>query len=134
MTDRSRTFEVGHTFAFSRTFTADDVARFAEVSEDYGRHHVEPDEHGRVMVHGLHTASLATQIGGSINYISRTMNYEFLAPVWSGDTITCTATVDEAEPQRGRWRYNISFVYENQDGVVVLTGSSRGIVLNDPGQ
>jgi len=132
--DQTPGFEVGHEFSFSRSFTSDDVARFAEVSEDFGRHHVEPDEQGRVMVHGLHTASLATQIGGSINYISRTMNFEFLAPVWSGDTVTCTATVEEAVRGRGKWRYLISFVYENQEGVTVLTGSSKGIVLDDRGQ
>lgn len=121
-------FEIGHTFEVQHTFTVDDVAAFARVVRDFGEHHTTPDEHGRVIVHGLHTASLATQIGGSINYISRDMHFDFIAPVYSGDTVTCTATVDSAESRTGRDRYDISFRFVNQTGDVVATGSSKGVV------
>ena len=123
-------YESGQTFSFTRTFSRDDVAAFAAVSQDFGAHHVEPDAQGRVMVHGLHTASLATQIGGSINFISRNMVFEFFVPVSSGDTVTCVATIDEAEHHATKGRYAISFAFTNQDDVVVATGSSRGIILS----
>lgn len=127
--NRETGFEVGRAFRFSRQFSVEDVAMFAAITEDHGRHHVEPDERGRLMVHGLHTASLATQIGGSIDFISRTMNFEFLAPVWTGDTIECTATVTEAERRGDKWRYLIAFEFRNQDERTVVTGTSRGVVL-----
>lgn len=122
--------DVGDTFSVSRTFTVDDVAAFAAVSRDFGAHHIQPADDGRVMVHGLLTATLATQIGGSIDYIARQMVFDFLAPVFSGDTITCVATVDVAEDRETRWRYEISFAFTNQNQTVVATGNSLGIVRN----
>ncbi len=122
-------YPVGHSFSFTRSFSEADVAAFAAVSQDHGAHHTQPDASGRVMVHGLHTASLATQIGGSINFVSRTMTFEFLTPVYSGDTITCVATVDDAEDRGTKWRYSISFAFTNQVGEVVATGFTRGVVF-----
>ena len=121
-------FEVGKTFELTRTFTRESVAAFARVSGDEGSHHVDPDEQGRVMVHGLHTASIATQIGGSINFISRDMHFDFLAPVFSGDTVTCVATVQEAQQRARSTGYRIDFVFENQHGTEVCRGFSSGVV------
>lgn len=56
---------------------------------------MEKDEQGRLMVHGLLTASIGTKIGGDLNYIARNMNLDFLRPVFTGDTITCEATLSD---------------------------------------
>lgn len=81
----------GQKFSFVRHFVAEDVEAFAKVSGDRGIHHMKPDESGRVMLQGLLTATLPTELGGDLNYIARTMNFEFLRPVFEGDTVTAEA-------------------------------------------
>src|SRR4051812_33262133 len=92
------TLEVGFTVTHARTFSASDVGAFAAVTGDHGQHHVEPNAAGQLMVHGLLTASLPTKIGGDLNYIAATMTFEFLRPVYTGDTITVVGTVARIEP------------------------------------
>ncbi|TFB22908.1 enoyl-CoA hydratase [Filobacillus milosensis] len=115
-------------FTWERTFTNDDVIEFGKISGDQGNHHVEPDEKGRLMVQGLLTASIATKIGGDLNYIAREMVNEFIRPVFTGDTITCELKLTKVEQQEGRKRIEMISTYTNQHGKEVLTGSSHGIV------
>src|SRR5215216_1584836 len=88
----------GDVISWQRTFTADDVQRFSQVSGDAGVHHVLPDEQGRLMVQGLLTATLPTKIGGDMNFIARELTFQFHRPVFAGDTITCEVTLVELEP------------------------------------
>ncbi len=120
--------KVGDVFTWERTFTEEETLQFAELSGDKGRHHMERDDKGRLMVHGLFTASIGTKVGGDLNYIAREMVSEFLRPVFTGDTITCELTVTEVEQQEGFKKIALKSVYRNQHGKVVLIGSSRGII------
>jgi len=52
---------VGDSATWERTFTEEDVRSFATISGDQDVHHVTPDEQGRLMVHGLLTATLPFQ-------------------------------------------------------------------------
>ena len=61
-------------------------------------HHVAPDEQGRLMVHGLLTATVPTKIGGDMNLIAREMKFQFHRPVFAGDTVICEVTIAEYEP------------------------------------
>jgi hypothetical protein len=70
----------------------EDVRQFSQLSGDRGVHHVQPDTGGRVMVQGLLTATLPTKIGGDLNFIARDMTFEFLRPVFTGETITTDVT------------------------------------------
>ena len=47
----------------------------------------------------------------------------FLAPVYPGDTITTTVTIEQYDEQRGRM--TLSTVRANQEGTDVLTGEAR---------
>ena len=87
--------KVGDVISFERTFTAEDVGLFTKVSWDEGTHHIMPDEQGRLVIQGLLTATLPTKIGEEQNVLARTMNFEFLRPVFTGDTIICEVTIDE---------------------------------------
>ncbi|NLP49969.1 MaoC/PaaZ C-terminal domain-containing protein [Bacillus sp. RO1] len=120
--------ETGEVLTYSRTFTVEEILQFGEVSGDQGRHHVEKDEHGRLMVHGLLTASIGTKIGGDMNYIAREMNMEFLRPVFTGDTITCEASLTNVQQQEGYKQVNVTSIYTNQNGKQVLIGNSKGII------
>ncbi|HEX4048471.1 MAG TPA: hotdog domain-containing protein [Elusimicrobiota bacterium] len=112
--------------SWKRTITEDDVARFAELSGDRGRHHLERDEKGRLMAHGLLTATLPTKLGGDMNYIARTMAFDFLKPVFAGDVLTCDGKVISAAVQSARYKVRFFFEVRNQDGEVVLTGTTSG--------
>ncbi|WP_409250696.1 hotdog domain-containing protein [Bacillus sp. SCS-153A] len=120
----------GDVYTWDRTFTVEEVIQFGEISGDKGRHHVEPDEHGRVMVQGLLTASIATKIGGDLNYIARELNNEFLRPVFTGDKITCELTITKVEQLEAKTKLAMTTVFRNQKGKEVLLGSSRGIIRN----
>ncbi|WP_082233036.1 FAS1-like dehydratase domain-containing protein [Halobacillus massiliensis] len=120
--------KTGDVYTWDRTFTKEEVIEFSRISGDQGRHHVEPDDQGRLMVQGLLTASLGTKIGGDLNYIAREMVSEFIRPVFSGDTITCEVTLTNVANADGFKKVEMKSVYLNQKGKEVLTGSSYGII------
>ncbi len=120
--------KVGDTFRYERIFTEEEVLEFAHLTGDKGRHHMEHDEQGRLMVHGLLTASIGTKIGGDLHYIARELVSEFIRPVFTGDTITCDVTLISMEQMEGYKKISIELVYRNQNGKEVLIGSSYGII------
>jgi 3-hydroxybutyryl-CoA dehydratase len=118
----------GQKSTYQRTFTAEDVRAFAELSGDKGVHHVVADIQGRIMVQGLLTATIPTKLGGDVNYIARHIVYDFARPVFVGDTITCVGIVKKVEPAEGRLNVSLSFVCRNQDGKEVMRGTTEGII------
>lgn len=122
--------KVGEKITWSRTFTEDDIRQFAVLSGDAGEHHLLPDEQGRLMAHGLLTATLPTKIGGDINFIARQMVFEFHRPVFAGDTIHCEVTITEFDPGEQYARLSSDWRCVNQHGKEVLTGHAKGIVRN----
>jgi len=121
--------QIGDTHSWERTFTAEDVRLFAQLSGDQGNHHMEPDEQGRIMVHGLLTATIPTKIGGDLNYIAREMAFEFLRPVYVGDTIRCDTTIAYLEEVKGRLKMSSTIVCRNQHDKEVLRGHTHGVIL-----
>lgn len=113
---------------WTRLITADDIARFAELSGDRGRHHLEGDASGRLMAHGLLTATMPTKLGGDVDYMASTMTFDFLKPVYAGDALTCDGVVESAAVQTSRFKVRFAFEVRNQDGVLVLRGTSAGSV------
>lgn len=120
--------QVGDVTSWERTFTIEDVLLFGQISGDQGIHHVRPDEQGRLMVQGLLTATLPTKLGGDMNYIARTMTYEFLRPVFTGDTIRCEVTITHLEQVDGRIHMSADGTCRNQQGKEVLLFQTNGII------
>lgn len=120
----------GDTHTIERRFTREDVEQFAELSGDTQPRHTEPDRDGRVMVHGLLTATLPTKIGGDLAVLARAMEFEFNRPVYSGETISCTWTMERVEEQGDRYEVTADVVCE-RDGDVVLTATVDGLVRDD---
>jgi 3-hydroxybutyryl-CoA dehydratase len=116
-----------HTY-WQRTFTEEDIRLFNQVSGDQGEHHVAPDEQGRLMVHGLLTATIPTKIGGDMNFIAREMKFQFHRPVFGGDTIKCAATIVQLEPADQYTKVRTEFICHNQHGKEVMSGHAQGIV------
>lgn len=119
---------VGQKASYERSFTVKDVELFSELSGDKGRHHVETDSEGRLMVHGLLTATLPTKLGGDMDYIAREITFEFLRPVFTGDNIKVEGVVTEV--QNGDHVINVSMDFScwNQNGKLVLKGKTSGII------
>ncbi|ELZ21896.1 MaoC domain-containing protein dehydratase [Haloterrigena salina JCM 13891] len=121
----------GETHTFERTFTTDDVERFAELSRDRQPIHTEPDDDGRLMVHGLLTATLPTKIGGDLEVLARSMDLEFRRPVYTGQRISCTWTFESVDEREDRYVIGVDVVCENDDGEPVLTGTVEGLIWKE---
>lgn len=122
--------KVGDIISFERTFTAETVQLFTKISGDEGIHHLSPDEQGRFVVQGLLTATLPTKVGGDHNVLARNMNFEFLRPVFTGDTIICEVKIEKYKrTENKRTAISASFICENQEEKEVLKGSFSGVIL-----
>lgn len=124
--------KVGKIITFERAFTMRDVELFTEISGDEGIHHLTPDEQGRLVVQGLLTATLPTKVGGDHNVLARTMNFEFLRPVFTGDTIICEVTIEKYDRQankNNRIAILATFLCTNQHEKAVLKGNFEGVIL-----
>ena len=120
--------QIGDVISWTRTFTEEDIRLFAKFSGDEGEHHLVPDEHGRLMAHGLLTATLPTKIGGDLNFIAREMTFHFQRPVFAGDTISCEVELVELEPTEQFIRVLTKWVCRNQHAKEVMTGEARGVI------
>lgn len=120
----------GETHSFERTFTVEDVRQFAELSRDRQPRHTDPDGEGRLMVHGLLTATLPTKIGGDLEVLAHTMEFEFVAPVYTGERVVCTWTNEHVDEHEDRYNVEVPVVCET-DGRAVLKGRIEGIVWKE---
>jgi 3-hydroxybutyryl-CoA dehydratase len=120
--------KVGDVTSWQRTFSEDDVRLFNTISGDEGVHHTTPDEQGRLMVHGLLTATLPTKVGGDMNFIAREMRFQFHRPVFAGDTVSCEVTIVALEPADKYTNVRSEFVCRNQNGKEVMSGYALGVI------
>ena len=119
----------GESVSYARTFTIDDVLAFAAVSRDRGTHHVEAGKDGRLLVHGLLTATIPTKLGGDMDYLAQEMTLRFHRPVFIGDEILCNCRAAKVEDRGDRTYVEFEIRCKNQHGKEVLTGSTMGIIL-----
>jgi 3-hydroxybutyryl-CoA dehydratase len=119
----------GDKFVYQRVFTVEEVEAFTKITGDVGAHHIDRDAQGRVMVHGLLTASLPTKFGGELNYVAREMQFEFIRAVYTGDVITtevvCTEVVDEERVIR----LSADCICRNQLGKEVMKAKTNGVIF-----
>jgi 3-hydroxybutyryl-CoA dehydratase len=120
---------VGTTVTHERTFTPEEVRTFTTISGDAGDHHVETDDEGRLLVHGLLTATLPTTVGGELNVLASRMEFEFRKPVYTGQHVSCEVTFVEVD--RGDERVAVVAEFEAarvDDGTAVMAGRFEGII------
>jgi acyl dehydratase len=129
VTARIGDFEVGQHVTLTKTFTADDVQRFIEITGDVNPLHV--DEHfaaktrfGRRVLHGMLTASILSTMVGMLlpgtGAVYRSQTIRFLLPVHIGDTVTAHFLVKAID--REKHRLTIDSWIENERGERVLEG------------
>ncbi|MFZ0243897.1 MAG: MaoC family dehydratase [Desulfobacterales bacterium] len=128
-----RGLAVGDAFSVTRTFTAPEVARFADITRDFNPVHFDERfararKMNTVICHGLLIAGMLTQIGGQIGWLASGMNFKFRKPVYIEDTITCTFTIGQIDDDG---RAAGKALYTNQRNELVLEADLKGI-LPDP--
>ena len=121
---------VGDVFTITRSFSEADMAKFADITEDYNPIHFD-DRFAAAKVlkgricHGLLVASLLTYIGGQIGWLASRMDFRYKKPVYFGDTITCSMEITKIEKYN---RAEAEAIFKNQDGVTVLEAFLGGIL------
>jgi len=125
--------KAGDSFSVTRTFTEDDMHLFTGLSHDhnpihFNREYASGKGFEGLICHGLHVGSLVTEIGGQLSMLAAGMNFRFRHPVYFGDTITCTLTIDEMD-DRNRVKCTARFV--NQKDETVIEAQLFGTLPND---
>ena len=120
--------KVGDRAVYSHTFSESEVTLFGGLTADGNPYHHDAEfarasRFGRPIIHGLLVGSMLTHVGGQWAWLASAMAFEFLAPVYVGDTITLEVTVDGRD-QRGKFLARARWV--NQQGAEVLRGTLEG--------
>ena len=122
--------KVGDAFSAKRTFSEEEVIRFAEISRDYNPVHF--DERfakaknlDACICHGLLVAGMITEIGGQIGWLASGMDFRFKKPVYFGDTVRCDFTISDID-ESGRAKAEA--VFTNESGVIVVEAVINGIL------
>jgi len=56
------------------------------------------------------------------------MTFQFIRPVYAGDTVDCMVTITEVQEEKGVMNVSSKWVCRNQNGKEVMKGSAKGIV------
>jgi 3-hydroxybutyryl-CoA dehydratase len=126
---RFEDLKIGDEITFTRTLGEGECALFVAASGDFNPYHTDDGfarrhRFGKRIVPGLLTASLFTHIGGKLGFLATTMTFEYLAPVFIGDTVSIRVRIVSLDSTRKF----LSIVGEaaNQEGVVVLRAKADG--------
>lgn len=120
--------KAGDCFTAKRTFAAEEVSVFADMSRDYNPIHfddrfVQTKNFKGKICHGLLVGSLLTEIGGQIGWLASGMSFKFKKPVYVDDTVACTCTLVRMDVD-GKAMAHAEFV--NQEGELVMTAELYG--------
>ena len=128
-------YSTGQQASCSKTITETDFVLFAGLSGDFNPIHIDHEyakqtRFNQRIAHGLLTSSLLSQLlgihlpGKGSVYMEQTI--KFTAPVFIGDTITATATVQEFMIEKRVLK--LLTECHNQKGDLVLTGIATMMV------
>lgn len=84
-----------------------------------------------MVVQGLLTATLPTNIGGELSYIARTMEFNFHQPVHTGNTIRCKWTNEIVEERADRYNLTSSVVCYNEEEETVMEAHIEGPIWKE---
>lgn len=120
--------EVGASYSFRRTFTDADSSAFIGVTWDINPYHTDDTfsaqtRMGKRCLPGLLTASMFTHLGGLCGFLAQRMDFQFLAPVYAGDTVEARVVVSDVSD---RGKVTLDCVATTADGREVLRGTVWG--------
>lgn len=122
----------GDSASISKQITEEDVKQYSSLSLDTNPVHLDPEyasqtRFGRQIAHGLYVAGLISAVigtklpGPGAIYANQTL--KFLRPVYLGDTVTATATIQTYDRERGKM--TLRTICSNQGGESVLEGEAE---------
>jgi 3-oxoacyl-[acyl-carrier protein] reductase len=134
-----RDIQIGQTFEVERSFTAEDVRRFAAVSGDWSPLHVDPGyavttEFGGCVVHGMLLASLFSQLVGMripgtlALYLGQDLSIR--RPVLDGET--ARASVKVTGKNEATATLALATEIHNAAGLIVVSGTAKVKVRGTP--
>lgn len=127
----------GESASVSKTLTETDLAFFAAISGDFDPVHMDEEyarstRFGRRIAHGVLSMALLSTVAAKISALARgrgfvgtpvSLGYDrirFLHPVFVGDTLRATYTVETLEEERARSRSKVEV--HNQAGELCVAG------------
>nr|WP_089882139.1 MaoC/PaaZ C-terminal domain-containing protein [Halogeometricum limi] len=121
----------GDAHVVERAFSTEEVRQFAALSRDDQPRHTETDEDGRLLVHGLLTATLPTEVGGELGVLARSFSFEFLRPVYTGETVRCECVLDDVRERDDRYDLSVDVTCTREGDErteSVMVGTVTGLV------
>jgi acyl dehydratase len=120
---------VGQRFTWRRSITHEDILATVRLTGDQGGYHVDEAFARRagfrtLIAPGLLQGSLATKLGGDLNFLAREMAYQFLKPVYAGDDLEVSFEVVAVEREKNRVTFQGGVI--NQAGEQVVTFRATG--------
>ena len=120
---------VGKTFSFQRDITEADLHATIALTQDHGGYHVDEDfakaaGFRTVIAPGLLQASMATKLGGDLNYLAKEISFTYLKPVYAGDRLNVVMEVVDLDTARRMVKFQGRIF--NQDSEIVLTVHTAG--------
>ena len=120
--------KAGDMFTYSRTFTQEETVSFGDMTRDYNPIHydlrwAEVKGFKELICHGLLVGSMICEMGGQVGWLATGMKFNYIKPVYFGDTITCKITITRIE-DNGRAEVEAVFFNEADQQVcyALLTG------------
>lgn len=126
--------KVGMSGSVSKRITEDDVNTFAKVTGDYNPMHVDEEfakntqfhkriAHGMLSA-GMISACLGTKMPGpGAIYLNQSLRFD--KPVYFGDVLVATVTVEKVEQKPHFQIVTLSTIVTNQDGEKVTEGKAQ---------
>lgn len=132
---------VGHSDKITKTIKKEDLDAFAALSGDYNPLHVDDEFAARTefeerLAHGfIHASLISTLVGMRIPHPGSALclshNFDFTKPVFIGDTVEATGTVQSVDPASRVITVRTDIL--NQKGESVLKAETRAKVLRVSG-
>ncbi|MCQ2546990.1 MAG: MaoC family dehydratase [Clostridia bacterium] len=133
-----RICHIGDSASLTKTFTQEDIEKFAELTLDDNGIHTSPElaREGifrRPVIHGVLVSSLISSCMGTVlpghGAILQAQDISYSAPVYPGDTVTAEVTIREVDEQPKYYIATIEGICTNQDGVEVARATSKEMML-----
>jgi acyl dehydratase len=131
--------KIGHKVSYNRTFTDDDIRKFAHLSGDDNPIHLDEQVakesiFGQRVVHGMLTGAMFTMIFGKYypgpGGIYLDQQIKFLKPIFIDQPITVSVELIEFHPEKRIGTFNTNL--ESESGKLLLTGTARVLFPAQP--
>lgn len=124
----------GDSFSYRRRFSRADTQAFGQLTRDFNPVHYEPrwarqKKFSGLICHGLLVGAMICEFGGQVGWLATGMQFNFIKPVYCGDTIQCDITITRIE-SNGRAEAEAHFF--NQDGHRVCRARLTGRLPLNP--